>query len=151
MSKARATKTKTKEIYDGEGVLVQVEYEKLFNIPVTTETFTMMYNDYMSKLYGIEHLSDRKLIDKFCEMAEFNTGVVRLTTQDRDNVCDQLKISRPNLSKNLKRLKDLGLIDGDRGVYTINPTLFWKGDRKARAELLKKEGLTVIMQFRAEE
>lgn len=84
-------------------------------------------------------------------MAEFNTGVVRLTTQDRDEVCVQLNISKPNLSKNIKRLKDQGLLVGDRGVYTIDPKLFWKGDRKMRADLLQTEGLRVIVEFRKEE
>jgi biotin operon repressor len=147
MPRARQTKTKTKEIYDGDGVLVQVEQEKIFNIPVSSETFTMMYNSYLSKLYGIQHLSDIKLLTKFCEIAEFNTGRVKLTTADREAICTQLNISKPNLSKNIKRLKEEGLIDGDKGVYTLDPKLFWKGDRKARAELLKGEGLSVIINF----
>lgn len=145
------TKQTIRDIVDSStGEVVSVETEKIFNIKTTVETFTMMYNDYLGKLYGIKHLSDIKLITKFCEIAEFNTGKVVLSSATRDEICEQLDISKPNLSKNIKRLKELGLIDGDKGTYIIDPKLFWKGDRKMRAELLKGEGMKVILNFKSE-
>lgn len=141
----------TQKVNEETGELMVVETEKHFNINVTTETFTMIYNDYLHKFYGLQHVSDLKLITKFCEIAEFNTGKVVIAPSTRDEICEELSISKPNLSKNIKRLKENGLITGDRGTYMVDPKLFWKGDRKVREKLLKEQGITVTLTFRSDE
>ncbi len=150
MSKQRTTKTKVVEKYDGEGVLESVEQHKILNVKVPAEHFFITYLDSIGRLYGIKNVSDRNLIDKFAELAEFNTGRVQLTTQTREDICEQLSISKPNLSKNIKRLKDAGLITGDKGSYILDPRVFWKGDAKAREEMLKSNGLSVTINFSPE-
>lgn len=147
MQKYITRQTTTEHVDASTGEITSVETEKVFNIKTTPETFTMMYNEYLGKLYGIKHLSDIKLITKFCEIAEYNTGRVVLSSATRDEICEQLNISKPNLSKNIKRLKEQGLITGDKGTYIIDAALFWKGDRKARAALLKDKALTVTINF----
>lgn len=151
MPRERKTKTRSKEIYDGEGVLQNIEIEKIFNVPVSTESFSFMFHDYLGPLLGIKHMSDRILLDELVKLAEFNTGEVILSTKLKNEICEKININKSNFSKNMKRLKDLNIISGDKGTYLISPKMFWKGEKKLRDEILKRDGMRVIIEFRSEE
>ena len=146
MSKHLVQSTETQYVDESTGQLIVTTTSRTHKIKVTEETFFMTYISLLQPLYQLEHLSDIKLIVKFCELAEFNTGRVSLSTAKRAEVCKQLDISTSNFSKYIKRLKDKTLISGDKGEYTINPDIFWKGDKKSRAALLK-QGLNVTINF----
>jgi hypothetical protein len=129
----------------------EVEHSiKTFNVKVTSESFYMTFIDYISPVYGIRNPTDRKVLDALNTMAEFNTGVVRLTPRDRQELCDSLGIALQTFTNSIKSLKALSLITGERGHYEINPKIFWKGTTDARAKLLKEQGLEISIKFRAE-
>lgn len=51
------------------------------------------------------------------------------------------------LSISLKELVSKRLITGERGSYTINPQIFWKGDLLARDNLLQVEEIQVAFKL----
>ena len=52
-----------------------------------------------------------------------------------------------NPINNLKKLKELGLITGEKGEFTINPEIFWKGDTKTRQQVLEGKSLKVSFEL----
>lgn len=143
MSKGkRMTSTKVTQIVDKKtGELHAVETEKNFTVKVETERFYMCFFEKMGSFYGIKHLSDMKLIVCMCELAEFNTGVVHMTKKTREHIVFKTGISLSNISRNLKRLLATNLITEEKGDYTINPEVFWKGETKIRREVLNLDGI----------
>ena len=82
-----------------------------------------------------------------CSMAEYNTGKVSVSTQDRKRLCDLYSIDPSQYSRYIKDLIAKGLITGEKGAYYINPGIFWKGDRSSRFDLLKEGGLEFTLKF----
>lgn len=147
MSKHLVQSTETQYVDEETGQLIVTTTSKTHKIKVTEDNFFMTYITLLQPLYQLEHLADMKLIVKFCELAEFNTGKVSLSTARRGEICEELELSTSNFSKYIKRLKDKQLITGDKGEYEINPDIFWKGDRKSRAAILKDKGLNMTFSF----
>lgn len=78
-----------------------------------------------------------------CNNAEFNSGRVLMPTEIRDQISKELDMSANGITNNLKSLKDLNLISGERGVFTINPQVFWKGDEKARKAFMNEQEIKI--------
>lgn len=149
MAKHLVRTTETQHIDEETGQLIVSTTEHVHTIKVTEETFFLTYITLLKPFYQLEHLSDVKLIVKLCELAEFNTGKVSISTAKRKELCEELSISTSNFSKYTKRLIDKGLITGGKGEFQINPNIFWKGDRKTRASMLKDKGVNVVFNFSA--
>jgi len=147
MSKHLVQSTETQYVDESTGQLIITTTEKVHTIKVTEDSFFMTYITLLQPFYQLEHLADVKLIVKFCELAEFNTGKVSISTGKRKEICEELGISTSNFSKYTKRLKDKGLITGDKGEFEVSASVFWKGDRKTRAALLKDKGITMTINF----
>ena len=60
-------------------------------------------------------------------------------TADRVKMAADIGICSNTITNNLKKLKELKLIDGEKGSFVINPQIFWKGDKSVRDSLLKTE------------
>lgn len=86
-----------------------------------------------------------------CELAEYNTGMVKLTTAVRQEICKSLSISPNTLTNNLSLLKSKNLIKGDKGDFIINAQIFWKGDAESREKLLNTPAFRVIFELDAKE
>lgn len=130
------------------GEVVNQTTEVVYTSTVKSENFFMCIFENMAGFYNIKHASDARLLACLCSVAEFNTGVVRLSKKLRFQVCDTAKISVSNMSKNIQRLKELDLLTEDDGDIKINPNVFWKGTMKSRTELLKSpEGLLFSVRF----
>ena len=78
-----------------------------------------------------------------CNNAEFNTGRVLLNANIRSEISKELDMSTGSITNNLKALKDLNLISGEKGTFTINPQIFWKGDEKARKAFMNEQEIKV--------
>lgn len=78
-----------------------------------------------------------------CNHAEFNTGRVLLPADVRVQISKDLDMSTGSITNNLKALKDLNLISGEKGVFTINPQIFWKGDEKARKAFMCEQEIKI--------
>lgn len=140
--------TNQREIVDREtGEVTQVETEKSFTIQTTADKFYMTFIEYAKPRLKIKYASDHVVLATLCDMAMYNTGVVKITPQDRDVMCEGLELSKQQLTNSIARLKKLDLITGDRGTFTINPQVFWKGDTKTRDSLLKDEGIKITFNI----
>lgn len=146
--KSKQVLSSIKEIVDSEtGELLQQEVEKHFVTKVKSDNFFMCFFENFGAFYGLEHLSDVKLIACLCELAEFNTGVVQLSTKIRRVISEKTGIGLTNISRNIKRLKKSGLILEDEGEVTINPAVFWKGSTQERVEIIRSGGLTFSIKL----
>ena len=116
----------------------------------TTEEFFMVFLSGLNALCALSRPSDIKILACLCERAEYNTGIVRLTAVDRQEVMKKLGIKPQAFTNSLGRLKKANLVTGDRGTYEINPQHFWKGETNERQRLLKARSMDVLLQYRHE-
>lgn len=145
----RTVTTSIKEVLDPQtGEIVKYESSKTYKEKINSENFYMVFLDYMTPLLKIKSHITRHVLDKLCQLAEFNSGKVSLSTGNRKEICDQLEINSQQFSKALKQLKELNLIDGESGMFTINPYIFWKGDQSIRRqELLNNKAFQITYEI----
>lgn len=130
------------------GQIEEVETRKVHKISVKPDDeFYMVYIKYMSVFYGLKYADDIKMLAMLCSWAEFNKGVVYLTSSRRKEITETMGIHNSNISNSLKRLKELNLIFGSDGEFEINPTVFWKGSKQTRMDVMQKEGIQVKFNF----
>lgn len=119
------------------GEVQMIETSKTFTTKVPTDRFFMVFIDVLSPYFNLKSDNAKKILVWMCQHAEFNTGVVRLTSADRLQMAEDIDICPNTITNNLKKLKDAKLISGDKGIFQITPVLFWKGSMDKRAELLE--------------
>lgn len=128
--------TETTSIETGETFLVK----KSISIQAkTTDDFFMIFIKSLSGFFKIKSAVDIKVLIKFCQIADFNTGQILLPTGTRKDICSELDIQNQHLSNSIARLKTMGLVTGEQGKFELNPLLSWKGEMKEREKLLKKK------------
>ena len=133
------------------GEIIEVETMKNFKIQTTVDKFYMTFIDFAAPIFELKQGVDKSVIAKMCCMAEFNTGIVKLTASDRTDICESLNISKQQLTNSIARLKKLSLINGSAGRFIINPQIFWKGDLNSRDIALKNEDIKLVFNFTAEQ
>jgi hypothetical protein len=144
----RITQTIQREIVDvTTGGVVKVDTQKTFTEKVSPESFYMTFIGYMSPLFNLHSDVARSILDWMCMRAEYNSGVVDLSASKRQKMCQDLSITSNQVTNNLRKLKELGLITGDKGEFTINPEIFWKGDTKTRQQVLEGKSLKVSFEI----
>lgn len=144
----RITQTIQREIVDvTTGELVKVDTQKTFTEKISSDNFYMTFIGYMSPLFNLHSDVARSILDWMCMRAEYNSGVVDLSTSKRQKMCSDLSITSNQVTNNLKKLKELGLITGEKGEFTINPEIFWKGDTKTRQQVLEGKSLKVSFEL----
>lgn len=121
--------------------------EKFIRIKTSSDEFYMTYIKFMSSIFEIKSITDVQVLAKMCMMMGYNTNQVSLPSSKRKEICDSLKIQNSNLSHSIKRLKALGLISGDGGVYEIDPKIYWKGTNDNRQKLLSSRGMKLTVDF----
>jgi len=129
------------ETFFDENKLHSVELDK-------SDSFYLIYFRMLKTFYEIKYVKDIHLLFKLCELADYNSGIVRLSPEDRTDLCIFLNVQSTNLSTGLKRLKNLGLIIGEKSKYTINESVFWKGDKETRNKVLKERGIDFTIRFK---
>ena len=144
----RITQTIQREIVDvTTGEVVKVDTQKTFTEKISPDSFYMTFIGYMSPLFNLHSDVARSILDWMCMRAEYNSGVVDLSTSKRQKMCSDLSITSNQVTTNLKKLKELGLITGEKGEFTINPEIFWKGDTKTRQQVLEGKSLKVSFEL----
>ena len=134
----------TREVFDRTtGEIGYAETVKRQKITIESESFYMVFIDYMAPLFSLKNGTSKAVLSKLCEMAEFNTGKVNLSTGAREKICKSLEISNNVLSKSLKELSEKKLIAGSKGTYTINAQIFWKGDLRSRSAYINSKEFTI--------
>ena len=115
-----------------------------------TEEFFLTFLSGLNAICELTRPSDIKILAQLCVRAQFNTGKVNLTSQDRKDIVEKLKISPQSFSNSINRLKVGGLLSGDRGSYEINPQHFWKGTTDERRNLLTKKSADILLKYRTD-
>lgn len=141
--------TNLTEIVDtATGEVLTYQTKKVIKEKINSENFYMIYTDYCNRLYRISSGVAHNVFTWLCTHAEFNTGRVFLATAVRESLIKELEISDSQLTHALRVLKKNGVIAGERGLFTINPEIFWKGDQKLRREeLLKNKELKITYEI----
>lgn len=124
-----------------------VTTSKTFANKVKPESFYMTFIKHVGVIYGVRSTTDLHLLNKFLEVAEYNTGVVRIPSTLRKRICEELDISTNYFSMSIRRLKEKKLIAGKGGEFTINPHIFWKGDRDSRDKLMKNKEFEITFKL----
>ncbi len=72
-----------------------------------------------------------------------------------DQLCEELKMKKPNLSKSIKKLVGVDIIqkvrsnsDARRWHYRFNPNFIWKGSVKSWEETMNSKNVTAISSKR---
>jgi predicted transcriptional regulator len=145
----RITQTIQRDIVDlTTGEIITVDSQKTFTEKVNPEKFYMTFIDYVAPIYQLHSEVARRMLDWMCEHAAFNTGIVDLSTSKRQQMCTELNLANNQVTNNLKKLKDLDLISGEKGTFKINPEIFWKGELSVRKkELLENKDLKVSFEL----
>lgn len=148
MSKKKFQQSTFKEIHDREtGEIINLEQSKTFIKEIKSEKFYMTFIDYISPLFNLKTDTAKSILAWMCSNAEFNTGKVKLTTEDRKEICKELDISPNSLTNNLKLLKNNLLISGERGNFLINPQIHWKGDTQTRDKVLNSSDIRITFSI----
>lgn len=141
----QVTQTQTVDLSTGE--IVQYDTTKTYTRKIESESFYMTFIDYIAPLYNLKSDAAKNVLNWMCCHAEYNTGKVQLTTNQRDIACEELGMKSNSLSNHLKKLKDLKLIEGERGDFIINPQIFWKGDTATRDKMLRDNEIKIIFKL----
>lgn len=153
--KIMATKFKQSTIREyvdvNTGEIQMIETSKTFTTKVPSDRFFMTFIDVLSPFFNIKSDNARKILVWMCQHAEFNTGIVRLTSADRLKMAEEIDICANTITNNLKKLKDAKLISGDKGIFQITPVLFWKGSMDKRAELLENKEIQITFGIEKED
>lgn len=114
-----------KEVYDKEtGEIAKVEVTKHQRIHLDSEPFYMTFINHTAPLFNLKSATAKAVLAYLCNHAEFNTGKISISSQDRVDICTELGIHKSSLSIALNELIEKQLISGQRGKYTINPQIF---------------------------
>lgn len=133
-----------KEYVDKDtGEILSYESEKTFTQKIEKDKFYITYIDFIAPFFKLKSAKAKDLLIWMCNNAEFNSGRVLMPTEIRDQISKELDMSSNGITNNLKALKDLNLISGERGVFTINPQVFWKGDEKARKAFMNEQEIKI--------
>tara|TARA_R110002020_G_scaffold120231_1_gene274093 strand:- start:11 stop:451 length:441 start_codon:yes stop_codon:yes gene_type:complete len=111
------------------------------------EDFFFVFLSALNAMEPLSRPSDIKVLMHLCTMAEFNTGKVALTAQERKRILKALKVKAQSFTNSLARLKTAGLIIGGKGEYVVNPQYFWKGTTDERTALLKKRSAELLLKY----
>ena len=120
--------------YDENGVLRT--RSKNFRIRVRSEEFFAVYLEHVGVLFKL-NATEIKILIYLCKKAKFDTGDVDITAADRIRMMGLFDVKKAAISKNINALITKKILFGERGSFTINPRLFWKGSVESRNEMSK--------------
>lgn len=121
---------------------------KSFNVKVSgVEDFYFTFLSFMKPSLNIKSVRDIHVLTKLCLSMEFNTNKVSLPSSKRKEICMELGIQNSHLSNSIQRLKELGIMWGEGGVYELSPYAVWRGHTDARENLLRNEGVELRLKF----
>ena len=125
-------------IYDFNGYRITIT--KVFNTnnKRDDDSFYRIFFDSLSIMNELSNKA-KSVLQWICTNSEYNTGIIRLTSATRKEICEFYRLSNNGLSNLLKELKDKNIIAGNSGYFYINPKYFWKGDEESRERILKDE------------
>ena len=104
----------------------------------------------IKELAGLTNMSDIKVLSCLCTMAEFNTGIVFLTSERKKEICEKFDLKYQSVANSLTNLKKRGFITGKGGNLCINPDYYWRGDLKTREQIINDGRISINIEFESE-
>ena len=148
MSSKKFQQVTCREVVDTQtGEIIQQELVKTFTKKIESDKFYMTFVDYIAPYYNLKSDTAKSILSWMCAHAEYNTGIVNLTTNVRKQLTDDLKISPNTLTNNLGVLKKNNIISGEKGSFLLNPEIHWKGDMNTRAKLLASKEIQITFNI----
>lgn len=130
--KGRRVNPDTGEVYEFSEVKEIVKTDQ--------EPFFLTYSKQILALYDSNVFNaTTKVLWKLLEFAEFNTGKVYMNSERVDDILRVCSISRTSYHRAINELIDIGIITKSRTTFTIAENMFWKGDKKAREEVINSK------------
>lgn len=100
------------------------------------------YSRGLEPLYGMRIFNTTaRVMLKLMDFLEWNTGKIYMTQKRMEELLFCCGISKRSYYRALNELSKAGVIDVDRSTITVNESMFWKGESKARQELLMQKGM----------
>lgn len=128
---------KVDRVLDKEtGELVEQTESKTWVVSGPGEEFFQVYTQVLGIICGIKQFAAVKVLCKFLEKVDFNNNIVEVSKAGKQKICQELGISTPTYYNAINQLKELKLISGEGGMFTVEPELIWKGTIARRKELL---------------
>lgn len=125
------------------GEVVQMQTSKVFTQKLESDKFYMTFIDYAAPLFKLKSETAKSVLTWMCCHLPYNDNKIQLTTKVRETLCKELAISPNTLTNSLKKLKELHLIDGEKGDFEINPFIHWKGTTDERLKMVQVEEIQV--------
>ena len=124
MSNKKYSKVSEKNIVDTlTGEILTIETEKVFTRQIDSEKFYKVFYDNIDIVSSLKSVISRNVLDYLSSNAGFNTGIIYLNKDIRQEICEKYNIKLSQLSRALADLKDHGLISGEQTIV-INPDIF---------------------------
>lgn len=106
------------------------------------EDFIFEETRLMGVVNGLTSLADFKVLNWIKANLDFNNEVITLNKFYKIKIKEFTKLSDSAIVKSINHLTKAKIIIRDIscikcGMYHVNPTYIWKGDRKTRKEVLK--------------
>lgn len=92
---------------------------------------------YNSTVFG----ASTKLLFKFLEYAEFNTGKIIINSTRIEEILRDCHIARATYYRTICELITAGVIRKEKMTYYINESMFWKGDKWVRDEICTSKNI----------
>jgi hypothetical protein len=122
---------------------------KTYNTRVKVQEFYATFINHVQFLYSLNN-TEKNIMIYCCNNAAFNTGEVRITPKDRVRMMDFFAVKKAALSNNINSLIRKNLLIGEKGIYLINPSLFWKGTFDGRENLLSNPTISFKVEYSIE-
>lgn len=130
------TRKVTAQRYDPETGEVLEYTDRTEVVKNELEPFFLTYSKQIMSLLGKPVFNTTtKVLWKFLEFAEYNTGKVYMNADRVNDVMMACEISRSSYTRAVKELVDVGIVSKKGTTYTIDENMFWKGDRSQREKL----------------
>lgn len=153
MAKKYVTINEHHSVTRKDGTKEERDTRKTVVLRANDDPFYIVYYNFIDWMYDLHSDSCRAVMQWLMEHAEYNTGRVRMTTDDRYEITRVAHITRFTLTAAIDKLIANGAIKREvvvdtatgeeriaKSTYIINPFMFWKG------ELSKRNALKVIFE-----
>lgn len=133
------------------GQVVEQESVKRFVVKENTDKFYQTYLNFMAPYLGVTGGNDLKVLVGLAMSVEWEGCKVRLTPEKRADLANLLQLKPQTISNSITKLKKIGLVQGTRGDYELDPRIIWTGTASARTDLLVAKGLSLEIKFTSDD
>jgi hypothetical protein len=113
--------------------------------------FYLMYPEFIDNLLKIKQHTDVKVYLKLVLIVQKETNLLSITDGKRKVITEELSISNSQLSTSFKNLKELKLLEGEKGEFRLLGYPVFKGYAEQRNSLMIKEAADKVKLIKQNE